>query len=850
MPLDALPLPASSLIYRETELSFIHQQLLDTTRLLTITGPGGVGKTHLALRAAHDLQDRFERCLFVDVSGIEPAQLVNVLLHSLGVPPPRQHALVQLSYLLAQQKTLLLLDNFETILEAAPLLSDLLAASSELHLLVTSRSRLGLRWESCLPLDPLKTSSLEESAAQFFLAKARAVQPDFTGHEDDIVLLCQRLDGLPLALELAAACLPAMTPRALLEHLEHHATLPGVATRDHPERQQNIDRVVNSSLSLLSEAEQLFFCRLSIFAGSFSVEAAAHITDAATLGLETLTTLLKLRDFSLIVSESSGTPRFKLLETLRTVAREKLQADLDATQARQLLFYKTFAEENEPLLSTGQQLATLTVFALESPNIAAVLKWAVSQPQDTKTLAVQLVIHMNAFWTTQNSFLEARTWLESFGDEFTATLRMKWLYARTGNLYSLGELSEALQLGKEALHLSYALSDKTGSAKALNLLGLIYYSQDKLAKALESHQASERLAKELHDPRLIMYALNNQGNVYKRQGLFDKARQCYEAALTSSRHTGDVHFQALSLNNLALLFRQDRKKQIELLEQSLVLLRQVGAKRDIAKILNNIAASWQDLREYGRGWMLAQESLVLAREAGDLSMLAIVLSTLGSLAEKLESDKAEGYYAESIELNQRLGQRWYEADVINMSGWLYHNNPPRAAARHLRALEIALEVEGWEIVAMCLDALADLEVKTNQPAQAALLWGAATKLEGSYTLGSIVTTEALDELRTELDVTTFNKMFQQGERSDLGNLLTDLNKRWGVEKKQKRLGVLSERQLEVLKLVAQGYSNKKMAKQLGVSDSTVKYHLKAVFDYLGVHSRAEAVSQASQRKLL
>jgi predicted ATPase/DNA-binding CsgD family transcriptional regulator len=857
-----LPLAAPNLVSRDKEVAYLTEQLTGETRLLTIIGPGGVGKTHLAIQAAWQLQDSFERIVFVDVSSNEASQFTAVLLQALGQATSDKDSFGQLCYVMSQKKTLLVIDNFETVLDAAPVVSKLLITCSSLVTLVTSRSQLGLRLETCMPLQPLSALPQDAPALHFFMAAAKTMNPPYAlkEHSDDIYKLCERLDGLPLALELAAACIPFMTPKALLDHLEQHASLPQLVLPDRPERQQNLVALVSSSLSLLSEGEQAFFRRLGAMVGSFSIEAAEAVTDAKTLGLETLSTLVKLRNHSLLTSELTTPPRFKMLETIRAVALELLSSsssddtasvsEASTTRSRHLHYYQAFTNSHEEHLKGATQLETLGLFAREQGNVRAALRWNSQTNEATlKELGVQLAVSMYHFWHLKGQIQEGQTWLAAFRGDYSAPLQAKWLHALALAKYSLDQQQEAIPLAKEALRLAHALKQKPLAAKTLNLLGNAHRNLDALEKALEYFQEAKSLAKECGDTATYAASVNNIGLLHKHFGRYDKAGLCHQEALHLARILEDKIYQALFINNIALLSAP--KERIPLLEEALELLRQVGDSKRMSLSFINLADAHYWLGNYQQAVNYSEEGLACAKQAGDRLNAALNLNNLGILARQQgDLPRAESYFREALELFRAVGSRSREAEVLCEWARCYTDDPPRAAKQFLLALEIALETKALSFIISCLDGLAELEVKENQLKQALLIWSAAKKLLQEHSPKELISEALLEHTRQSLDPELAQTAWQQGQTLSPEQLYRDLCKRWDAPGKRTLSEVLSVRQQDILKLVAQGYSSKKMAKVFGLSEPTIKYHLKEIFDKLGVNSRAEAVAQASQRGLL
>jgi predicted ATPase/DNA-binding NarL/FixJ family response regulator/Tfp pilus assembly protein PilF len=846
-----LPLAVPDLVSRDKEVAYITGQLQGETRLLTITGPGGVGKTHLAIRTAWEMQPAFERIVFVDVSSSETGQFTQQVLQVLGLKSSDEDTLGQLAFVLSQQTTLLVIDNFETILGAAATVGQLLAKCPSLVILVTSRSPLGLRPETCTQLPPLSALPQHAPALQFFMAAAKTMNPpyDLAEHVEDSYKLCERLDGLPLALELAAACTPFMTPKALLEHLERHPSLPQLELPDRPERQKNLIAVVCSSLTLLSDNEQTFFRRLGVMVGSFSIEAAEAVTDAKALGLNALSTLVKLRNHSLLTSELTAPPRFKMLETIRTVALELLsnpdEGDAVAARTRHLHYYQTFVASHNEHLRGAAQLETLELLAREQGNLGAALRWS-SQQDDLREAGAHLVVSMYRFWHLKGRIPEGHAWLETFRGTYTAPLQTEWLYAFSAAKSALAQQQEALPLAKEALHLARTLHLKVVTARILNLLGNIYRDLDHFEKALEFFQEAMTLAEACAETSLAASVLNNTGLIHKHFGRYQEAEACYLKALHVARDSGDISLQALFINNIATLKKADER--IPLLEESLALLQHIGDTKRMSFGFVNLADAHYWLGNYDLSVKFSEQGLACAKQAGDRYQVGVNLNNLGNGARQQgDVARAEAYFAEALDLFKAIGSRSRKAEILCDWARCYKGDPPKAAQQFLQALEIALETKTLSVIISCLDGLAELEAREGQHEQALVLWSAAQQLVPTTTLTEWLSETLLEETKKTLEPEAARQSWQQGQTLNPVQLYQDLCKRWNVSTKKPLSDVLSLRQQDILKLVAKGHSSKKLAKVFGLSEATIKYHLKEIFNKLGVNSRAEAVAQAGQR---
>jgi predicted ATPase/class 3 adenylate cyclase len=398
-----LPLQPTPLVGREKEISEVCNLLRSgETRLLTLTGPGGTGKTRLALQAAADLLEDFpDGTFFVQLATLTDADLfISAVAETLGVRETGEQALDDsLKNYLSERRMLLVLDNFEQVLEAAPTVTELLTVAPELKVLTTSRAPLGLYGEHEFPVPPLTLPDLERQpplerltqyeAVGLFVERARAIKPEFEVTNESapaVAEICVRLDGLPLAIELAAARIKMLPPRAMLQRLGSRLKLLTGGARDLPERQRTLRATIEWSFALLDEGEQLLFRRLAVFSGGRTLEAIEAICDTRSdLTVDVFEGVSSLLDKSLLRQEegANGEPRFVMLETVHEFAREKLQGSGEAEQIKRVHaeYFLTLAEEAYPELKGANQLQWLERLEVEHDNMRAALSWTLERKE-------------------------------------------------------------------------------------------------------------------------------------------------------------------------------------------------------------------------------------------------------------------------------------------------------------------------------------------------------------------------------------------------------------------------------------------------------------------------------------
>jgi predicted ATPase/class 3 adenylate cyclase len=467
-----LSLQPTPLIGRKREVAEVYERLLrPEVRLLTLTGVGGTGKTRLGLQAAAELTEQFEDgVFFVSLAAIRDPQLVvPAMAATLGVKEAGGQPLLEsVEDSLGEKHILLMVDNFEQVIEAAPVVTELLSTASNLKVLATSRIPLRLYGEHeyavpplALP-DPERLPSVERlthyEAVRLFVERAQAAKADFSVTNESapaVAQICYRLDGLPLAIELAAARIKVLSPQKMLGRLGNRLKLLTGGARDLPERQRTLRSTIEWSYGLLGEGEKVLFARLSVFAGGRTMEAIEAICDAeGDLPVDVLDGLSSLVDKSLLKQEegAGGEPRFVMLETIHEFAREKLQESEESEDIRRLHaeYFLALAEEAEPAVEGAQQPVWLERLEEEHDNMRRALSWSLGQGQDSE-LALRMSAALGEFWYLRGYFGEGRRWLEEAlaksgrtptAARARALQRVSWLAFQQGDLDRAEEASE------------------------------------------------------------------------------------------------------------------------------------------------------------------------------------------------------------------------------------------------------------------------------------------------------------------------------------------------------------------------------------------------------------------------
>jgi non-specific serine/threonine protein kinase len=568
----------TQIVGRAGELKLASQVLLrDDVRLVTFTGPAGTGKTRLSLALAESLVELFtDGVFFVDLARLDDPSLVSAAIaETLGIREGRDKPLLErLEGVLFDRHVLLVLDNFEHVLAAADQVADLLAVCPDLKILATSRAPLRLRWEHVFPIFPLPLPArdanadvarvAESPAVQLFVERARAAEPGFALTEQNAATLaevCMRLDGLPLAIELAAARTRVLPPEALLTRLRNRLEVLIDGARDLPVRQRTLREAIGYSYDLLGDDERALFCQLSIFAGGCTVEAAAAIMaeplDEVGARPAVLDRLQSLVDKSLLQRDQlpGGEVRFRMLETIREYAHEQLAraGGLAGLRDRWIDYLLELTHRSRNALLGREQAATLVMLDREHDNLRAALRACIEAGDAERGL--QLAAALWRYWFVRGFFTEGRTWLSELlalpGATARTTLRANALSAAGNLAYNQGDDAAAEAFQTESLAIRRELGDRGGVAVSLDTLGALAFRRGDCERANSLLEESLLVKREREDRWGIAAALHHLGDVALEQGHFSTARARYEDSLVQWAELGDIWSIAMVLESLA-----------------------------------------------------------------------------------------------------------------------------------------------------------------------------------------------------------------------------------------------------------------------------------------------------------
>ncbi|MGH2750234.1 MAG: ATP-binding protein [Actinomycetota bacterium] len=615
---DNLPVQLTTFVGRESEIHEI-KQLLRSIRLVTLVGPGGCGKTRLAVEVGRQLLAEFEDGVhLVTLASLgDPSLVVSRIAQSVGLQESAGGSPFEgLRNFLRDKHMLLMLDNFEGVIGAASVISELLAECPEIKILATTRASLRISSEHEFQVPPLDLPELDylpdlvelskHSAVRLFVERAQAIKADFAltnANARYIAEICHRLDGLPLAIELAAVRVKLLPPAVLLDRLSSRLGLLTGGPRDLPARQQTLRNAIDWDYTLLEPEEQTLFRRLSVCRGGFSLDAAATVATAAGElrtdlfdGLDSLAGKSLLRQIPSLETE----PRFGMLQTIREYALDVLDAsnESDETRRAHANFYLGLAERASGELRGPDQVRWLEALEFDHDNLQDALEY--SKQVDDWGVLLRLTAAMSYFWSIRGYVSEGRLWT-------------KIALERTHGIVSL---------------------QRTRVLAGGAMLARARVDYDEARRLLEECVEAQR---QLGDEAGVAFSIKDLGNLEVDQGNIEGAEKLYRESLAEWRRLEDQQGIAQTVNNLGFIaqIKGDQREAMKLLDESLVIFRRLRDKQGIARSLMNIAVSTRELGDFERAARLSRESLVLWRQLGDKWDVADCLEDLAGVLHEL-----------------------------------------------------------------------------------------------------------------------------------------------------------------------------------------------------------------------
>jgi len=644
---NSIPNPLTPLIGRESELSALHQMLRDPQcRLITLVGPGGIGKTRLAIEAVslqgEDGEGFVHDVFFVPLTSLRSPNFIAPTIASIlgykisGSTDPA----TQLLEHLRKKQLLLVLDNFEHLMQGAGLIRRILECAPAVKLLLTSREQLNLRGEWVFEIDGLSVpetdqlDALENSCAVYlFVECAHRNQIGFALTEDNrwhVAKICQLVGGIPLAIELAASWVRILSCQEIAEEIERNLDFLTVITQDSADRHHSMRAVFDHSWKLLSDEERDVLMSLSVFRGGFNREAAEEVTGAQ------LPLLSMLAAKSLIKRISTG--RFDLHELVRQYLAQYLETSgkAELVQHRQITFFIRLAETAKQQFRGPEIILWLDQLEQENDNLRAALDYSINQR--STLLALQLGAAIWRFWNYRGFIAEGRYWLKKVlalpKSESSEDLLYREIALHGAGILARiqGDFAEARNLYEESLVLQRNANDLSGVASALNNLGVVAMFEGQYALAEMYFQESLHLHRELNKPTEITYQLNNLGVLAMYQGDYEKSQLLHEEALAMYREMNDRDGIAGSLGNLGDVFRYQGNYDLamQVLEQSLAILREIRSIHGMAITLGSIACTYLEKGDIQQARATFRSSLKMSQKVGDKTMIATDLEGIAA----------------------------------------------------------------------------------------------------------------------------------------------------------------------------------------------------------------------------
>ncbi|HET8629552.1 MAG TPA: tetratricopeptide repeat protein, partial [Thermomicrobiales bacterium] len=760
-----LPVQPTPMIGRAGELQAVSRLVQrPDVRLVTLTGVGGVGKTRLGLQAASDVIDAFEDgVFFVDLSPLSTPELVlDGLVTALGLrQTDDQSLLATAGRFLGDKRVLLVLDNFEHLIGARSVVADLLAACPNLTVLVTSRARLGLRAEHeyrvpPFPLpDPGAVPSVAEltayDAVQLFVQRATAARSDFALTDRNgraIAEICAWLEGLPLAIELAAARVRMLPPEALRNRLQTRLKALTGGAHDLPERQRTIRATIAWSYELLAAGEQALFRRLAVFAGGFTLEAAEVVAQASGDGEDdVLDGVGILVDQSLLreASATDGESRFVMLEMLREFGVEELRAhgEEDDARRRHADHYATLTADLDTHLTGDAQQHWLAVLEMEHDNLRAAFDFALAHG-DVAT-AQRMGAMMWRFWSLRGHIAEGRSWL-----------------------------ARALEAGEDG--------EPGILARVHYAAGMLAEDQNDLAAAERHYRATVGLAGELGDDELSGRALDGLGNTAHDRGDYARAEDFHARALDRYRAVDNPRGRASALGNLGAIafYRGDFAAADARWNEALATMREIGDRHNVSVILTNLGASAMEQGDLERSRALHAEAIAIQRRLGDKRSLAFSLINLGNVARaRADQAGALALFDEAIALAEEVGDVRTAGVARIEAGCVSFALGDRArAARELTAgLANLQQSEDSYQLANAFEEIAGLVARLEAAAAVRLFAGAARVRQAigatERGIGEARAQQAMETARAALGDAGYARAWSEGQQWSLAETATE-----------------------------------------------------------------------------
>ncbi|MFN2303625.1 MAG: tetratricopeptide repeat protein, partial [Anaerolineales bacterium] len=682
-----LPVQTTPFIGRKSEISAIKNFLQDPDiRLIALIGAGGTGKTRLSLQITQELLDYFRNGIFFVMlaDDTEENQMISRIAKRLNVREGGRPLLESVKDYLSDKQTLLILDNFEQLVSCAPILGDILRSAPEVKILVTSRIALNLHEEQRFPVPPLQLPKKEDQqeiealndneSVKLFIMRAQAKLPSFTLSEDNanaIAEICRHLDGLPLAIELAAARTNLLTPQAILLRLNNRLKLLTNGGQDLPKRHRTLRNALEWSYDLLSQEEKALFTRLGVFSGGFTIEAVEKVCNLNG-HLDIIENLSALVDNSLIyqVREIDGNSRFKMLETIREFAIERINAEGEFEKYQELharFFGEVVTDHVSQEIYSAKALYWLNWAENELDNIRAALSWSL-EPSGDIQLGIEVVFSLIWFWYRRGYLVEGMKWaermLESPAVKQPSPQRAFALHSAGLLAIWKGEQEKGLVKLEECLLLLQKSEEDPWIAPAMmsNAVALLNMGRDRSARPLL--EKARKIFNESNNVYFLTITLVHLGNVELGLGNPEKARRILEEALSLATQISENWILSFVKNNLGevarVLGEYDQARSYY--EECMLLLENTGDRGDMARFVHSLAYLDQHEGRLDKAAIQFKKGLLMFRRLGNRRGIAECLAGLAGLrAKQGNPQKGARMLAAAERLLQSTGGAWWPA---------------------------------------------------------------------------------------------------------------------------------------------------------------------------------------------
>ncbi len=847
-PPAPVPLPTTRLVDRVDEVASLVALLRrPDVRVVSLVGPGGIGKTRLAFEAISALQADFrDGVYFLSIDSVRDPQIALTRVARLFGLPTDGHTSIRvlLSEALQHRELLLILDNLEQVPEVVPMLDELVSACDGLKLLVTSREVLYLRGEHSIlvkslsfpdPADlPPHDNLLNYPAIALFLDRATAIAPnlDVSGPSlKAIAQICARLDGLPLAIELAAARVRLLSPEALLERLEHLLAVLTGGGRERPARHQTLRATLDWSYDLLHPDEQSALRRLAVFNARFDLDAAEAVCNAfGELATSVLDILSSLIDKSLLLSAAKAgkAPRLSLSETVREYALERLERSGELRMARtaHAEHYISLARQAGPGLHSEQQMHWLGRFDRDEHNFNAALSFLLSEHDYDRS--AELVGDLGQFWYVRGRLSEGLSWAEQVlyapEGEVTGPRNRQTLLAAGLLALHLDQGERAQDWLRESFELSKAAGDNRNIARASHILSLFHLVKGNVAAAKAQAEELFGLMDGRADPWTLAHIEYSSGMLAQYCGEFARSRIHLERCAALFAELGDLHLRRMSLLNLAdaLLATGERARAQALFDEQIQEM---------------------ELRRWGgtAGYFLCAHGR-FALSSGDWSRASVLIERALDLFDRLQDIRGIA-----------------RASLLMAQAALYRQDYLTSITMARRCIASAQAIGAHAAIISCLEELADAAMRCGRVGWAVQLWAAGERQRQAsdphhHPAPSAERAQLVASARQEMGELEFLSTWEEGHNLPIEQLLSLENVARSTHKHRvkapERPAGLTKRELDVLLLVAKGLSNLDIAEQLVISPSTVVSYLNVIYGKLDVSSRTAAMRYAIEHRLV